>query len=205
MTSRGGPSGSTGASAAARTQFNVPNESSFTSFSDLGAAIPASVDDQFGANSRGNEASTSVLTLSGLRTLLHPSTSTTNPDERAPLLGDHRQASGQRRRPRKQVTKRYVGGDTAFAASEENSSEAEVQNLPLGTCRQCEAFKTPISAVKLTVVSHILFAIMSLLAEIMARDKGNSRMNQLLIVAIQAISMWVTSMATLLFTRTKDP
>lgn len=207
MTSNGRPSGSTAHSSAAttaRTQSNVPNESSFTSFSDLGAAIPASAMDQFGARNRQSEASTSLLTLSGIKSLLHPTMGITNLDERTPLLRDDRQEVG-RRRSRKQGTKRYVGGDTAFAVSPQASSEIEPQDLPLGTCRQCEASKTPISAVTLTVVSHILFAVMSLLAEILARDKEDSQMNQLLIVAFQALAMWVTSLVTLLVTRSKDP
>lgn len=196
---------STAATAKATSAVAV-NESSFTSFSDLGAAIPASEGEDNGGNGRGS-ATGSVLSFSGLRSLLHPNSHTIESrfNESSPLL-QSQQRRLQQLSNKKRRRKRYVGGIEGLAAYDATSYESEIIGEPsLAVCRDCEAKETPISAVKLVIISQFLFAMMSLLSEVLARDDGGEghRMSELQILSIQATSLWITSIVTLLSTKTE--
>jgi hypothetical protein len=184
-----------------RIQSNALDESSFTSFSDLGAAIPSSEGDGLDRGS-GESSSISLLSVSGLKTLLHPSA---HVNETTPLLRSEQKKWASRRR---KGGRRYVGGREVFAAHassdvDETSPLLENGEIPLAVCRHCEEYEAPISAGKLAIISQILFGLMSLLAEILARDGNKERMGELQILSIQAAVLYVVTTGILLFTKTE--
>lgn len=188
------------------TRWGLPNESSFTSFSELGAAIPSSSEGDHAPGSPVLASSTSLLTLSGLRTLLHPSstpaqTSIRVASERTPLLHAVRQ------RRRKTQSRCYVGGRDAFGQVEEAADSTSLDGQEMAhasmACRECEADERPISGVTLAVIAQALFALMSLLAEVLAREAADRRMSQAQIMAIQTGVTWAAAVSVLACTGTK--
>jgi hypothetical protein len=188
--------------APARSTINAVDESSFTSFADLGAAIPSSEgDDSF---TREGGSSTSLFSLSGLRSLLHPNSHLvdTSIDETTPLI----QSQQRRQLNRRKRSKRYVGGENAFAAYEAASTDSDYgAEASLAVCRHCEAMGSPISAVKLVSIAQILFAVMSLLSEVLARDKSQRKMSEMQILTCQSTASWIACIVALLSTKTAHP
>lgn len=184
------------------------NETTYTSFSDLlGATLPPSFD----GNGTSNNTSSSPLRRisSSLKKLLHPTycleeesePRQVDVSERTPLI----EAEQRRRQRRAKLSKRYVGGSNAFSAiTEDTGSETDIGETPLAICRQCEASDSPIPPYRLAVISQLLFAIMSLLAEIMARGSHKHRLDEMLLVSIQSSLLCVVSTSILLLTGTKN-
>lgn len=212
---------------AASNSYSIVDDSTYTSFSDLGAAMPPTTSDSYGSSdfssSLGLSPSSKLSsTWRNVKNVLHPtycleedaahpSTSAiTTTTERTPLMETER----RRRQKRKQkLSKRYAGGPAIFvaASAEEEvgaagtSEDEQHGHTPLAVCRQCEAAQSPISPTKLAVSAQFAFAVMSILAEVMARWKEpqERRINEMLLVAIQSGFLWLASTSILYSTGTK--